>query len=56
MKTDIGEMKADIVEIKENTEITRYTVNTLGNWVDHVAQVVNVPYPYKEYILPDEMN
>ena len=55
MKTDIAQlqgavsrMQEDIDQIKEDTEITRGAVNSLGEWAEHVAVVTAVTYPIKK--------
>lgn len=38
-------MQADIEQIKEDTEITREAVNSLGEWTEIASDVLKIKYP-----------
>lgn len=41
-------MQSDIAQIKEDTAITRETVNGLGEWTEIASDVLKIKYPVQK--------
>jgi len=41
----LDKLEETVAEVKEDTEVTRFAVNSLIEWADSVSVVVKVPYP-----------
>ena len=47
INTRLNTMQSDIEQIKEDTRITRETVNALAEWTDEASGVIEVKFPIK---------
>ena len=47
MQSDMDVLRGDVDQIKEDTAITREAANSLVEWVDRAAGIVDIRYPVK---------
>lgn len=45
MQQDISQLKGDVAQLKEDSEITRTGVNALIEWAEDVSNAIRFPLP-----------